>query len=843
MELTRRDVMKGAAAGGLLLGFPGLTVQYEAVAAPASRPLADAVADACARLAGQGWRTLLRTVTRGVLDIGAPDLAAELAKPVPELDRSVPGFGDFAPTLPARGIEPGNPARSLLYHAFASAAVLTDGRGRTLGGFPTLAEIEAVENYVYGVRPPTLDRLRETAGENPLGVVVFALDYRDATGSVHGRHADLCFSRTGITRMGTTGPRYDARSRQFTSLEPKQPFVFRTVPQRFAPYLAMQVTGADPRLFGPRDVVTGDDERSFWVPLHKLFPGRECLDGLDLTLSLDSRLVNEKLKRMHLFLREQGYPTEWTGKDLDAFPFTIRGDRIASLLPPQQAQGTGVLAPQPHPFAGRAKFKGEWLSFNVSADLVQDPGILYFSSAQLIPGAVETEPTYMEGAAPDNDRRSPEYVNIRHRLHDDGRLEDLNLNPDMDTIIRTGGYRAQHWIDFAGDGFVSVECPQLGSEIDTFKPAFCSVAPPDFFPHVNQHDLAAWWRTSVPEQTRAALWAVPPRALSEFRFAGDITLPKGFDIYDDTLTAVVGPPAPGDPVARPLPDDARGRYTGLPDAAAGVTDPGWEVSQGLVYNEPGAPLQRYMQAYSLGTPFLEDAKLCAALGSYWPSVAPDATRTFTPLKDAPGFPYPWPTIVPMTDTEIGMQEVRGLGRLPWDGILGPEVRTVDGRPVAAYQDIDRADYITTQDRLTAHLTARVDLAETKARVLAMSAVYWSLGIHDPDFTARFGDRAVIEILRAKSAWAVLSFTVAEAGDEELARAQQAAGGRLSGPRRYRFRVYRPGTERRDPADIQKVLVEITQDVTAYTDGRTVLLRRDGGPWTRDTSIPAPTPTS
>ncbi|MFJ3964704.1 hypothetical protein [Streptomyces sp. NPDC090036] len=47
----------------------------------------------------------------------------------------------------------------------------------------------------------------------------------------------------------------------------------------------------------------------------------------------------------------------------------------------------------------------------------------------------------------------------------------------------------------------------------------------------------------------------------------------------------------------------------------------------------------------------------------------------------------------------------------------------------------------------------------------------------------------------------------------------------------------------DPADIQKVLVEITQDVTAHTDGRTVLLRRDGGPWTRDTSIPAPTRTS
>ncbi|MEU1404799.1 hypothetical protein ABZ471_20930 [Streptomyces sp. NPDC005728] len=51
--------MKGAAAGGLLLGFPGLTVQYEAVAAPAPSPLLGPVAGACARLADQGWHTLL----------------------------------------------------------------------------------------------------------------------------------------------------------------------------------------------------------------------------------------------------------------------------------------------------------------------------------------------------------------------------------------------------------------------------------------------------------------------------------------------------------------------------------------------------------------------------------------------------------------------------------------------------------------------------------------------------------------------------------------------------------------------------------------------------------------
>lgn len=57
MVLSRRDLMKGAAAGGLLLGFPGLAVQYQAMASPPSRPLAEAVSDACARLADQGWRT------------------------------------------------------------------------------------------------------------------------------------------------------------------------------------------------------------------------------------------------------------------------------------------------------------------------------------------------------------------------------------------------------------------------------------------------------------------------------------------------------------------------------------------------------------------------------------------------------------------------------------------------------------------------------------------------------------------------------------------------------------------------------------------------------------------
>ncbi|MEU9107677.1 twin-arginine translocation signal domain-containing protein [Streptomyces xanthophaeus] len=72
MVPSRRGLVKGAAAGGLLLGFPGLAVQYEAVAAPRSRPLVDAVADACARLADRGWRTLRRDLAAMRGPGGAP---------------------------------------------------------------------------------------------------------------------------------------------------------------------------------------------------------------------------------------------------------------------------------------------------------------------------------------------------------------------------------------------------------------------------------------------------------------------------------------------------------------------------------------------------------------------------------------------------------------------------------------------------------------------------------------------------------------------------------------------------------------------------------------------------
>jgi acetylornithine deacetylase/succinyl-diaminopimelate desuccinylase-like protein len=117
-------------------------------------------------------------------------------------------------------------------------------------------------------------------------------------------------------------------------------------------------------------------------------------------------------------------------------------------------------------------------------------------------------------------------------------------------------------------------------------------------------------------------------------------------------------------------------------------------------------------------------------------------------------------------------------------------------------------------------------------------VYWSLGIHDPDFFRDHDEKdAVPKILRAKAAWAVLSFRVVDADDPEVTAAEQAAGVQLAGPRRYRFHVYRWGDESPDPADIDTVLVEMLEQAIVYVSGNTVLLQREGGPWTADSSMP------
>src|SRR5215212_172252 len=292
-----------------------------------STPLIDQVTAVCERLAPEGWRDLLLAVSHDELDITTADLSTMLSRPISRIDRTIPGFEDFA-LEGTRGIEPGSPARSLLFHALASPNVFGDATGDDLSAFPTPAEIEAVENYVYGVTPPSLDDLQARADDDPLAVVVFALEYRTACETVHGNHADFCFSCTGLARMGTTEAIYDARRREFLPLKSDDPFAFPAQPARYAPFLAVQ-RHADPRSFGPLRATADDQSRLFWVPLHKLFSGPECLQGFDLTVTLSTEHSNEKLRRFHTRMNTAGFYTGWDAPDINQFPFVIRGETLA----------------------------------------------------------------------------------------------------------------------------------------------------------------------------------------------------------------------------------------------------------------------------------------------------------------------------------------------------------------------------------------------------------------------------------------------------------------------------------------------------------------------------------
>ena len=172
----------------------------------------------CDRLAPLGWRELLKAATGNALDISksAPvALRQELTKNLASIDRSLPGFEDFAPAG-RRAMTSAQPASSLLYHALASPLVTRDHRGRTLQGFPTLAELDVIENFIFSLAPVSLPRfIQENGGGSKVGVVVFCADYRAAADTVDGRQADLTFSRTGISRIGTARPHYNSAVRSF----------------------------------------------------------------------------------------------------------------------------------------------------------------------------------------------------------------------------------------------------------------------------------------------------------------------------------------------------------------------------------------------------------------------------------------------------------------------------------------------------------------------------------------------------------------------------------------------------------------------------------------------------
>jgi|JI8StandDraft_1071087.scaffolds.fasta_scaffold00148_6 hypothetical protein len=797
-------------------------------AAKSHSKLLDFVREACHRLAEAGWRELM--VQHGI-DIVAEDFAEELAKPI-NVDRSLPGFEDFA-LEGRRGIEPSKPALSLLFHAFASPGVVSyraDGRDHSLRDFPTPAEIEAVENYVYGAQPPSLDDLFVLTGGVHLAIVVFANEYRTAINTVHRKHADMCYSRTGVARVGTTEADYLQASRGYFPFVEADPYQFRVLPCRYAPYIAALLPGAKdghgPMRFLEHDAKPiaaasrskdaggpppssalqsrsiSDSSRSFWIPVHKLFDGGECLRGREIAVRLSANHVNEKIRRAHLFFAANGHNSGWSEPDISNPPF-IFSEGIAEFSQ-RAGDGSWLLVPTFHnPLIKPAEYRGKPLTFYVPESRNGGAWTPYQSSLNL-------------KLKPSGARAAPEYLHVRHKIEKDGSQTDLNTLPNMVELVKHGQYNARHYQDFTGDGWIDVECAEIALEVPRRLPAYSIVATPDFFPAVNQTDLMKWTDQSVPPVLLNILWPENPgmpQALSDQRYAANLELSgAGFDQGDDTMTAIVGAFGSGGGRLTRLERSTANRANTLPDAAAGVFAPGWDVSYDRTQEvDPGdtgtgvVPGRTFLNTYGLGSPFVEDSKLCAALSSFWPAVAPDITRTFAPAAK-------YATATPLTDDVIGLD-----GSPSWDSIKGPKVDR--NKKVVEYTALAYGDYVDValKNGFNIATIGKTSVEEYVARTLSMARVYAAL-----EATSR----------QDKAKWSLLSFRHAGRSDVELQAALRMTKRDVHWQFTYRFEMFRHDgrTLPWDPLKFDKVLVPYDSLVLLFADPSIVLHQLPDGSW-------------
>jgi hypothetical protein len=676
--------------------------------------------------------------------------------------------------------------------------------------FPTAAEIETVEDFVYASAEASVEDLQQRYPRAPLAIAVFACEYRPAINTVHRHHADLCFARTGVARVGVSPALYLPAARGYTPFDESDPRKIRVLPCRYAPYIAVQLPGNEAQ-FGPlrfqtrqtitKDfagrlasvVVPGDDERSFWVPVHKLFSGPECLRGETLTVTLKSQHVNEKLRRVHLALAAQGHPTGWQEPALSRSPFTF-ADGIAELSG-HPADGTGLLVPVPHErLITRARTPaGRLVTFRVP-----EKNTPYASSFNPV-------------ARPSGARGAPEYVHARHQLVGKGTVRNLNTRKDVKKIVARGGYQAVQYVDYVADGFIEVDCPELALRVPRRLAAYSLVAPVDYLPRVKQQELMQWWAQSSPPELASKVWPEnpgPPLALSDMRFAANVQRKEaGFDIGDGTVTAIVVSPADERARTRIMSQDVF-RAVSLPDGAAGVFAPGWDSS--LDRTEETDPTDEkllvdpgvyHLAAHGLGSPFPEDAKLCAALSAFWPAAAPDITRAFPPGRYA--------TATPLTDAVIGVG-----GKPGWDGTPGPRL-DAKAREVE-YYSLDYVDWVDAalEQRFRFRLIGDLEPDEYAARTLVTANVYRGLGA-----------RTTAD----KRQWAMYSFTPLPADarirDEVASREQR----RLSKRFTYKYQMFAP-TGSRPGSDFKRVRVAFEEMITVIADPQTVLFIHEDGRW-------------
>lgn len=614
----------------------------------------------------------------------------------------VKGFEDFAGE---KLIEPGYPAGSLLYHALASARVRP---AIARSQYPSVEIIDSLEDIIYGLRNFTADEMKDMV------LAVFAYEYRPAYKTPHHLHADMVFSRTGISRIGDCDMHYDAHNRCYTN-KPANAAKVKSIavtPARFGLFLAKKVVGeAGITLMGKaRD---GEDvKRTFLQPVRKIFKGDALLDTQSLNFS--AYHVNEKLNSLvKTFPDHFNNPIDASGKhmfDINKPPFRVDSGNSTTLA---MSIGTGssvLIKSVPGGLVRWAKQNGKQIYYTVKKQdgayfaamntaYVGNEEVLFYDK---LDGQV-----YREVNPYDVPRNTPMFVNAKFKK--DGAMPGfihLERNP-------RGNYLAALFEDSICDGCVTVDTKSWESKLlpqhvlHNCLPAFSIITAPDFFPLVDNYDLAGFDfdEDNATNFFEGGLYSFcAERTRPNQTMQDPVTKKPAFDAHGDTFTAVFSD-------STLTKNTAAGIYTQtskrdyrassfLPDVCSGVFAPGWDITYANDTKQPDGKYHKadsYLSTRGLGSPFAEDMKLCAAMNGMWPAASPDAARTYQGSMDTD---YRNPTAVPLMDKEIGLhkdspavKELHFFETSGWDGEQGPFLERVNGNMFVNFTDLACADYI------------------------------------------------------------------------------------------------------------------------------------------------------
>jgi hypothetical protein len=733
-----------------------------------------------------GWAQLVQKVSGITLNTADP-MDVSFFRSFHGNLNAVPGCDDF---IGDQLITAGAPHRSLLYHLLACPRVRLE-EGAQATNYPTLEQIDVLENYIYGLLP--IDHQAINNGQYTLAV--FSYEYRPACKTPHECYADLVFSRAAFSRVGTQDiSAYDRVNRCFTNIpqDSAKEKEIAVTPARYGLFLAVLVPYAG---IANNDPQKTDPATQYLLPVRKIFSEDLYLSNYQLHFSESHK--NEKLLRIfqdrHLstprgvsfdtskapFLRESNSSTDTSrkfapGLDTGMVNLTMAGSSVLlSSHPTPKLVWRAVQR-----INGKNERLRAWFpkyTKVASSDLYANRRYTSYKTPDLKEQAIDAVDVVWDHVryhgivktdyhAPRNEAM---FVNIREQVTEqNGDNITLLASDDADLW---GKVSEDHWAglfeDNICDGCVMADLTAADVQVSIDQatsavqhrllqlprlPAVSIVTAPDFFPIIESYDLNEFrdlfLAGGVQDTSGARLKGnpninLPGSARQAFPWNG---LPLESETQN-TVFAIITKHTDlkqPDEKKRVAEANSQTRTNFLPDSATLIFFPGWDMTYSSQPHRGQRVPELFYATIGLGSPFVEDSKLCAAANGMWAAASPDASRTFRgSLSAVPGSGVHPPTAVPLTDEELGYADespaFKDHGHPPttgWDGEQGPFIIKNGNTILVNFTDIRRSDYV--QNALAGSfdmsLMRKISVAEIRYRMSCFQRCLSALNISNKD---------------------------------------------------------------------------------------------------------------